>query len=185
MPPSDWSSDHSSSISPNTTVSPSSTPFFFRALLMPAWARKGVKRHPEPEEVLLMNSGLAAHIPEEGRQTIRHSRVRGTINGCCGSPLNASHLYSTAAQFKNSGAIDGGVWPVRRENAEGKILYSLKENTVPALRSIISISAADRVSFGSCLHDKNLLWPADRLDHIQMLSEISVKPLRIGSCGQV
>jgi len=65
----------------------------------------------------------------------------------------------------------------------------LKHNvdTVPALRlpSIISISAADRVSFRSCPHEKNSLRPADRLDLIQMLSEIIGDSLRIGSCGQI
>jgi len=37
----------------------------------------------------------------------------------------------------------------------------------------------------SLLSDKNPLRPADRLDHIQMLSEIIVESLRIGSCGQI
>jgi len=59
--------------------------------------------------------------------------------------------------------------------------------TVPAscLPSIIPISAADRASFRSCPHDKNSLRPADRLDHIQKLSEVIVKSLRISPCGQV
>jgi len=61
-----------------------------------------------------------------------------------------------------------------------------KTITVPALclPSIMSIWAADRASFRSCLHDKNSLRPADTLDHTQMLSKVVVESLRIGSCGQ-
>jgi len=69
-----------------------------------------------------------------------------------------------------------------RTVAHGKVpLY--RTGPTPSLKYLDLCCGQGEFSFLSARH--NSLRPADRLDHIQMVSELIVESLQIGSCGQV